>query len=113
MLILLVLLSLIIDLTCIGYIIFIEHKDVTTTWAWVMVMLFIPIVGFILYLFFGQSMKRRKMFNQKEESDRYMHLLHTQIYKDSCSSCTLGTCPACYDYNLLNLHLIGHETVYT
>ena len=113
MLILLVLLSLIIDLTCIGYIIFIEHKDVTTTWAWVMVMLFIPIVGFILYLFFGQSMKRRKMFNQKEEADRYMHLLHTQIYKDSCSSCTLGTCPACYDYNLLNLHLIGHETVYT
>lgn len=95
------------------YIIFIERKDVTATWAWVMVMLFVPIIGFILYLFFGQSMKIRKMFNQKEESDRYMHLLHTQIYKDSTIRCELKSCPSCYDYNLLNLHLIGHETVYT
>lgn len=113
MLTFLLIVSLMIDLICIGYIIFIEHKDVTATWAWLMVMLFIPILGFIFYLFFGQSMKRRKMFNQKEESDRYMHLLHTQIYKDSCNQCIMHTCPACYDYNLLNLHLIGHETIYT
>lgn len=113
MLILFLSLSLIIDFVCIGYIVFIEHKDVTATWAWVMVMLLIPIIGFILYLCFGQSMKRRKMFSQKEEADRYMHLLHTQIYKDSCQACSLETCPSCYDYNLLNLHLIGHETVYT
>lgn len=106
-------LSLFINMAFIIYIIFIEHKNVATTWAWIMVMLFIPIAGFILYLFFGQSMKRRKMFNQKEEADRYMHLLHTQIYKDSCAPCSINSCPSCYDYNLLNLHLIGHETIYT
>lgn len=106
-------LSVFINLIFIIYIVFIERKDVTATWAWLMVMLFVPILGFALYLFFGQSMKRRKMFNQKEESDRYMHLLHTQIYKDSTIQCELKSCPSCYDYNLINLHLIGHETVYT
>lgn len=113
MLIFFLILSLFINLSLIGYMIFIEHKDVTATWAWLMVLLFLPFIGFFLYLFFGQSMKKRKMFNKKEESDRYMHLLHSEIYKDSCSHCTHNNCSSCCDYNLLHFLLIGHESVYT
>ncbi|MEF9959387.1 cardiolipin synthase [Niameybacter sp.] len=113
MLIFLLILSLFINLSLIGYMIFIEHKNVMATWAWLMVLLFIPFLGFFAYLFFGQSMKKRRMFNQKEESDRYMHLLHKEIHKDSCSYCNNKSCSSCYDYKLLHFLLVGHESVYT
>ncbi|TSB46851.1 cardiolipin synthase [Alkalicoccobacillus porphyridii] len=42
--------------------IFIERKDATATWAWLLVLYFIPFFGFIIYLLIGQTLTRRKMF---------------------------------------------------
>ena len=39
-------------------VIFLEHKDAGPTWAWLMVLFFIPILGFILYLLFGQNLTK-------------------------------------------------------
>ncbi len=49
-------------------IIFLERKDPTSTWAWLMVLLFIPIVGFILYLIFGKPISRRRIFTWDTKS---------------------------------------------
>lgn len=43
-------------------VIFFERKDPIATWAWLMVLTFIPILGFILYLLFGQNLRNRKLF---------------------------------------------------
>src|SRR5690625_474029 len=37
-------------------IIFLERKNASTTWAWLMVLFFIPVLGFILYLIFGKRL---------------------------------------------------------
>ncbi len=50
-------------------VVFIERKNPTTTIAWLMVLVFIPVVGFLLYLFFGQSFYRDRMFQIKKEDD--------------------------------------------
>ncbi|WP_373370344.1 cardiolipin synthase [Alkalicoccobacillus plakortidis] len=42
--------------------IFIERKDATSTWAWLLVLYFVPFFGFIIYLLIGQTLTRRKMF---------------------------------------------------
>jgi len=42
-------------------IIFMERRKVSSTWAWIMVLFFLPILGFILYLVLGQKIKRRKL----------------------------------------------------
>ena len=42
--------------------IFIERKDPTTTWAWLLILLLIPGVGFIVYLLLGQNLSRQKIF---------------------------------------------------
>lgn len=42
-------------------IIFLERRNVSSTWAWVMVLFFIPVVGFVLYLILGQKFKKRKL----------------------------------------------------
>lgn len=43
-------------------IIFFERKNASSTWAWLMVLFFIPILGFILYLIFGRKLSHRNIF---------------------------------------------------
>lgn len=47
-------------------VVFLERRDAASTWAWLLVLFFIPVLGFILYLFFGQNMKRKKIFEWKD-----------------------------------------------
>ncbi|WP_164667510.1 cardiolipin synthase [Virgibacillus doumboii] len=49
-------------------IIFLERKDASSTWAWLMVLLFIPIVGFILYLIFGKRLSGQRIFTWDTKS---------------------------------------------
>lgn len=43
-------------------IIFIERKDASATWAWILILFFIPFLGFIIYLFLGQNLTRERLF---------------------------------------------------
>jgi cardiolipin synthase len=49
--------------------IFIERKDSTTTWAWLLILLVLPGVGFIIYIMFGQNLSRQKIFKEKIRVD--------------------------------------------
>ena len=49
--------------------VFFERRNPTTTWLWLMVFTFLPGIGFILYLFFGQDMSKKRMFKLKEKED--------------------------------------------
>ncbi len=53
-------------------VVFIERKNPTATIAWLMALFFLPVVGFILYLFIGQSFHRDRMFRVKKEYDEKM-----------------------------------------
>ena len=58
---------LIINVTCSFSIIFIERKEPSTTWAWLLVLLILPGIGFIFYLLFGQNFSRERLFKEKKE----------------------------------------------
>ena len=49
--------------------VFFERRDPTTTWLWLMVLTFLPGIGFILYLFLGQDLSKKRMFKTKEMED--------------------------------------------
>ena len=53
-------------------IIFIEKKDVNATLTWLLVLFFLPIFGFFLYLFLGQNLSRRKMFQLGIDEERLL-----------------------------------------
>lgn len=93
-------------------IIFLEKRNVAATWAWVLVLLFLPVIGFVLYLVIGQNLSRRKIFHITD-ADRKMvqtrveeqkNLLDRKAfpYKQSCMSA--------YDdliyMNLINAHAL-------
>lgn len=51
-------------------VVFIERKNPTATVAWLMALIFAPVIGFVLYIFVGQSFYREKMFRIKKEEDQ-------------------------------------------
>lgn len=53
---------LILNILLAIFVIFRERKSITSTWAWLLVLFFVPIVGFVLYLIFGQNLKHQKLF---------------------------------------------------
>ncbi len=50
-------------------IIFFQRRDPTSVWAWLLLLYFIPIVGFFLYLVIGHDYHKSKMFRIKEVED--------------------------------------------
>lgn len=49
-------------------VIFFERKHASSTWAWLMVLFFIPIAGFILYLIFGRKLSGHQIFTWDTKS---------------------------------------------
>lgn len=76
---LIALIVLVINVVLSGLVVFFERRNPASTWAWLLVLLFIPIFGFIVYMIFGRNSKREKMFREKEKYDQevyYKYLFH-------------------------------------
>lgn len=52
----------IINLLLAGTLIFLERRNTAATWAWLMVLLFLPGLGFLLYLTFGQNLSKLRLY---------------------------------------------------
>ncbi|SET05829.1 cardiolipin synthase [Paenibacillus sp. NFR01] len=57
-----------------GVVVFIERRDIGSTWAWLMVLFFIPVVGFIFYVFFGRQLKKRNFYGLTLDERRYLQV---------------------------------------
>lgn len=57
---------MIINLFLALLIVFFQRREPRTVWTWLMVLYFVPILGFILYLLLGQNYRKDKMFRMKE-----------------------------------------------
>lgn len=44
-------------------VIFTERRDAGATWTWQLILFFLPVIGFIVYLFFGRLLKDRNFYN--------------------------------------------------
>lgn len=50
-------------------IVFFQRRDPKAVWTWLLVLYFLPIVGFLFYLLVGQGMHKERMFRVKEAED--------------------------------------------
>ncbi|SFP87074.1 cardiolipin synthase [Salibacterium halotolerans] len=111
-----ILISLVIFLNLIFavIIIFLERKDATSTWAWLMVLLFVPFLGFILYLIFGQNLSRKRLFDWEDIKkigiedliQEQIHSLREQRFHFSD--------PDARDYrDLIYMHLVNNDALLT
>lgn len=94
--------------------VFFERRNPTSTWLWLMVLTFLPGVGFVLYLFIGQDLSKKKLFKIKEEEDycfRDLALIQEeQMDKDEYKYRD----PNYLKYeDLIKMHLISSEAFFT
>lgn len=64
-------LAVFFSLLCVVAVIFFERKNPTASLAWVLVLLFLPGIGFVAYLFLGTGfkVKKKKKFTLKAQAD--------------------------------------------
>lgn len=91
-----------------------ERKNPTSTWLWIMVLTFIPVIGFVLYLFIGQDLSRQRIFKVKKEEDSYFRNLATEQKKQINDGKFKLKNPNIYVYeDLIKMHLMNSESYYT
>ena len=64
-------LDIFLDFIFITLLVFFERKDVSSTWAWLLILLFLPYIGAILYMLLGQGISKDKRFKKKFLDDTY------------------------------------------
>ncbi len=42
-----------------------ERREPAKSWAWIAVLVFVPVVGLVVYVLFGRNWRKRKMFSRK------------------------------------------------
>lgn len=60
-------------------VIILDNRNPVKTMAWILILLFLPIVGLVFYFFFGRSQRRERIIGQKS----YDRLLKKPIDRKS------------------------------
>lgn len=50
-------------------VIFLERKDASSAWAWILVLFFLPVLGFVLYLLLGRQLRKKHLFRWDGQKD--------------------------------------------
>lgn len=62
-------------------IIFFQRRSPQTVWTWLLILYFIPILGFVLYLMIGQDFHKSRMFKAKEIEGELKYAVRRQEEK--------------------------------
>ncbi len=59
--------------------VFRSHRDIASTWAWLLILCILPYVGFVLYLFTGRQLSHDDIFSIETEQKKIRdHFLNEQ-----------------------------------
>lgn len=94
-------------------IVFLERKNATSAWAWLLVLMFIPVFGFFLYLIFGRKLSNKKLFiwdNKSKLGVKNAVKVQLDLIKEGSFPIPEGL----EEYeDLLYLHLRNDDAIYT
>ncbi|HWP98406.1 MAG TPA: cardiolipin synthase [Syntrophomonadaceae bacterium] len=91
-----------------------ERRNPTATLTWVLALMFIPVAGFIMYLFIGQDLRKKRLFYLKEEEERNLYQL-LQLQDENLHNHMLTfTNPRTAQYSdVIHLHLNSDQSLFT
>lgn len=106
--------SLFINIFLAITVIFLERKDPTSTWAWLLVLFFLPVVGFLLYLLFGRQLRKKHLF--RWDGQKYIGIQKLVNYqKDAIHDDTFEFRMRNFENykDLIYMHLSNNDAVLT
>lgn len=94
--------------------VFLERKDPVTAWAWILVLTFLPVIGFILYIAFGQNITRKKAFDTKIKKDEALYNSTLEQIGYSKDNKVSYDDKDIIDYeDIINMHLNSSDSILT
>lgn len=94
--------------------IFLERRDASSTWAWLMVLFFIPVFGFIVYLLLGRQLRRKHLFRwEGRDKIGIDKLIDYQIDAIDKGTFEFKLDDALHYKDLINMHLRNNHAVLT
>lgn len=95
-------------------VIFLERRNASSTWAWLMVLFFIPVFGFLLYLIFGRKLKNQKIFTWDTRSKLGVNNeVESQLSAIKAGKFALKDEELRQYQDLYYLHLQNNDAIYT
>jgi cardiolipin synthase len=102
-------LNIILALLVVGF----ERRNPTATLSWLLVMFFFPGFGFVLYMFLGQDLRKKRLFYIKEGEERELYPLVQQQNEYLNNNLLLFNDARINEYkNLIHLHL-NNQALFT
>jgi len=107
-------LILILNLLFATIVIFIERREPSTTWAWLLVLYFLPVAGFVLYLLFGRTLRRSHLFHWEDKKKIGIEKILDQQLTGLTNNQFLFRNDSTRDYrDLIYMHLWANDAVLT
>ncbi|ASS96772.1 cardiolipin synthase [Peribacillus simplex] len=95
-------------------VIFFERREASTTWAWLLVLYFLPVVGFILYLLFGTSLRHAHLFQWEDKKKIGIEeILDKQMEELSMDHFPFRNASSSNYRDLIYMHLRNNDAVLT
>ena len=66
-----------------GLLILLERRDPAKTLAWLLVLVFLPVIGFVLYLIFGRHPRKRRISNKKRLLNNRLFPLDNSFWQET------------------------------
>ncbi|MBU3852047.1 MAG: cardiolipin synthase [Candidatus Paralactobacillus gallistercoris] len=86
--------------------VFRQPRDIAATWAWLLVLILMPVVGFIFYMFTGRGLSRHKIFSlQTQVEDGLAAKIHVQKQENAAQRLLPATELSNESTELVNLFL--------
>ncbi|MFO6497002.1 cardiolipin synthase [Bacillus sp. z60-11] len=95
-------------------VIFRERRDASASWAWLLVLFFIPVLGFGLYLLFGHNLSRKHLFQWEDRKRIGMEkILEQQLAKLKSREFAFRNKATADSKDLIYMHIVNNHAVFT
>ncbi|MFD9627082.1 cardiolipin synthase [Peribacillus muralis] len=95
-------------------VIFFERREASTTWAWLLVLYFLPVIGFVLYLLFGTSLRHAHLFQWEDKKKIGIEeILDKQMQELSTEHFPFRNTSSSNYRDLIYMHLRNNDAVLT
>lgn len=95
-------------------VIFKERRDIGSTWGWLLVLYFIPILGFVLYLLLGRNLSRNHLFQWEDiKKTGFDKVLKIQLDQFRSNQFQFRNHTTKKHRDLIYMHLINNQAILT
>ncbi|MCL6572778.1 MAG: cardiolipin synthase [Bacillus sp. (in: Bacteria)] len=105
---------LILNIIFATIVIFQERRDVGSTWAWLLVLFFIPVLGFGMYLLLGRNLSKNHLFFWEDlEKTGFNQTLENQLSQLRSNQFQFRHQATKNSSDLIYLHLMNNQAILT